>query len=339
MIKVHCFVSCVCELIKRTPGVDHRPFYFGVWDADFSVDADQVLSYHSPHTRHEGFRDWYQLLYGIRIAPWYDHDQDKEANIAHLVELVETRPADRQVMVMLDMYRLPERENKFHQNPFPHYVMLEATADPETWFMCDPDFRWEGELPKARILEAVRSPAAAGGFHFDGLEVRHTPRETVAAYFRQCMKRHENPFTDALRGIFRAHVGPQASQPLAHLTLAFREIPVMAIRKYAYEHAFAWLLEEQGRQAEGDDAFEAWCEEIEALVKTYTRLQYRAMKLVMSGETALAAGVEALLDEQDAREFRIKAELQRLFDAWWQASDPASDPVASRPTPAEELPS
>ncbi len=317
MIKVHCFVSCVCEIIKRTPGVDHRPFYFGVWDADFSVNARHELSYHSPHTRHEGFRDWYRLLYGVRIEEWYAHDRDKEANVARLVELVERRPPDRQVMVMLDMYRLPERENKFHQNPFPHYVMLEATADPDVWFMSDPDFRWEGELPKARILDAVRSPAAAGGFYFDGLAIRHTPRDTVAAYFRQCMKREENPFTDALRRILRAHVGPQAQEPLVHLTPALREIPVMAIRKYAYEHAFAWLLEAQGRQAEGDPWFEGWCQEIERLVKTYTRIQYRAMKLAMTRQPTLAAGVEALLDEQDAREFRIKHALQALFDEWW----------------------
>lgn len=244
MIKVHCFVSCVCEIIKRTPGVDHRPFYFGVWDADFSVNDAMELSYHSPHTRHNEFRDWYKLLYGISIEPWYNHEADKETNIQTLVSLVENRPSDRQVMVMLDLYRLPERENKFHQNPFPHYVMLETTDNPDEWFMSDPDFRWEGVLPKARILESVRSPAAAGGFYFDGLNIRHTPAKTVAAYFAQCMKANHNPFTDALRRILHAHTGPDASQPLAHLSHAFREIPVMAIRKYAYEHAFAWLLED-----------------------------------------------------------------------------------------------
>ena len=318
MIKVHCFVSCVCEIIKRTPGVDHRPFYFGVWDADFSVSEEQVLSYHSPHTRHDQFREWYRLLYGVTIEPWYNHQQSKEANIDRLIELVETRPSDRQVMVMLDLYRLPERENKFHQNPFPHYVMLEATDDPEQWFMSDPDFRWEGVLPKARILDSVRSPAAAGGFCFDGLDIRHTPAETVAAYFAQCMKPDTNPFTNALRQILHAHIGPDARQPLANLPQAFREIPVMAIRKYAYEHAFAWLLEDQGRTAEGDPWFEALCEDIDRLVKTYTQIQYRALKLVMSGNPALLAGVEELLDEQDQREFAIKDSLQGLFQEWQQ---------------------
>lgn len=326
MIKVHCFVSCVCEVIKRTPGVDHRPFYFGVWDADFSVDDQHRLSYHSPHTRHEGFRDWYRLLYGITIEEWYDAGAAKETNLTRLVELVENRKEHQHVMVMLDLYRLPERDNKFHQNPFPHYVMLETTDNPEEWFMSDPDFRWQGVLPRDRILDAVRSPAAAGGFVFDGLDVRHSPRETVAAYFLQCMKRDHNPFTEALRAIFRAHVGATATQPLADLPRAFREIPVMAIRKYAYEHAFAWLLEDQGRQAEGDDGFEAWCEEIDRLVKTYTRLQYRAMKLAMTGNRALAGEVDALLDKQDQREYRIKRALSDLFEQWWQAR-PANNPL------------
>lgn len=316
MIKVHCFVSCVCEIIKRTPGVDHRPFYFGVWDADFSVNHAMELSYHSPHTLHNEFRDWYKLLYGISIEPWYNHKADKDTNIQTLVSLVENRPSDRQVMVMLDLYRLPERENKFHQNPFPHYVMLETTDNPDEWFMSDPDFRWEGVLPKARILESVRSPAAAGGFYFDGLSIRHTPAETVAAYFAQCMKANQNPLTDALRRILHAHTGPDANQPLANLPHAFREIPVMAIRKYAYEHAFAWLLEDQGKQAEGAPWFEAVCEDIERLVKTYTQIQFRALKLVMSGNNDLLASVEQLLNEQDEREFAIKASLLGLFDDW-----------------------
>jgi len=316
MIKVHCFVSCVCELIKRTPGVDHRPFYFGVWDADFSVDDQHRLSYHSPHTAHEDFRQWYRLLYGVNIEPWYDPARSKEANIRELVALVEGRTPQQHVMVMLDMYRLPERENKFHQNPFPHYVMLEATDDPQTWFMSDPDFRWEGTLPRDRILDAVRAPAAAGGFVFDGVDIRHSTRETVEAYFIRCMKHDHNPFTQALREIINAHCGPVAAHPLADLPHALREIPVMAIRKYAYEHAFAWLLEDQGLQAEGDDGFENWCLEIERLVKTYTQLQYRAMKLAITGDRRQVAAVHALLDDQDQREFRIKRGLQDLFRQW-----------------------
>ncbi len=51
MIKVHCFVSCVCEVIK-TEGVDHRPYYFGVWDADFDVLENYVLTYHSNNIDH-----------------------------------------------------------------------------------------------------------------------------------------------------------------------------------------------------------------------------------------------------------------------------------------------
>ena len=319
MIKVHCFVSCVCELIKRTPGVDHRPFYFGVWDADFSVSEAFELSYHSPNTRHESFRDWYRMLYGIEIHAWYDPALPKEVNIQRLISLVENRPEHRQVLVMLDLYRLPERENKFHQNPFPHYVMLETTEDPDQWFMSDPDFRWEGTLLRDRILHAVRSPAAAGGFYFDGLNIRHSSAETVAAYFRTCMKLHDNPFTDALRRILHAHTGSAAQRPLSALVQAYREVPVMAIRKYAYEHAFAWFLEARGQQAEGDPWFEAMCEEIDCLVKTYTQIQFRAMKLAMTGNTGQVAGIEQLLDQQDERERRIKQSLQTLFDDWWLA--------------------
>lgn len=313
MIKVHCFVSCVCEVIKRTPSVDHRPFYFGVWDADFSLDDRGVLSYHSEHTRHDLFRTWYQQLYGVRIHEWYDHSRSRAANIETLLALMAERRSDRHIMVMLDMYWLPERENKFNQNPFPHYVMLEQTDDPETWLMLDPDFRWEGLLPKATILNAIDQPTVAGGYFFDGIDIRHTPEDTVCAYFAQCMKLAENPFNQAIRDSLLWHLDPSRGLPLAHLETAVREIPVLAIRKYAYEHGFAFF---RRALAEDEDVFEYWCDEIERLVKNYTLIHYRALKLARTGRRALAEEILALLDTQDRIEFRIKQELQCVFERW-----------------------
>ena len=33
------------------------------------------------------------------------------------------------------MFHLPERENKYNQNPFPHYVIIELTEDPDLWHL------------------------------------------------------------------------------------------------------------------------------------------------------------------------------------------------------------
>jgi hypothetical protein len=64
-------------------------------------------------------------------------------------------------MVMLDLFHLPERENKFNQNPFPHYLMLEKTDDPRVWQVNDPDFRWEG--PHRARQDPRRDPPADRG--------------------------------------------------------------------------------------------------------------------------------------------------------------------------------
>lgn len=312
MIKVHCFVSCVCEVIKKTPGVDHRPFYFGVWDADFSVNSQQQLSYHSEHTQHEFFRSWYQLLYGIDIIPWYQPQKSKKDNIQTLLRLLENKPDDRHIMVMLDMYQLPERENKFNQNPFPHYVMLETSDDADMWFMHDPDFRWEGPLAKDRILNAIDQPSVAGGFYFDAVNIRHSESDTVKAYFAQCLKLQQNPFTDSLRRIVEKHLYDD-DFPLIRLSEALREIPVMAIRKYAYEHAFAYFWEALSLDA---DEFEYWCDQIESLVTGYTKIQYHCMKLAMTQQPSLAVTIFKLLDDQDQREFTIKHKLQQVFNQW-----------------------
>src|SRR5690606_7681976 len=136
----------------------------------------------------------------------YDKALSKSDNLQTLVELVENRPEHRNIIVMLDMYHPPERTNTLSQNPFPHYDMLHATQSPDQWLMLDPDFRWEGRLPKAKILNAVAQPTVAGGYYFDGIQITHTPTETIQAYFAQCMKRHENPFTQAIRQVVVAHV-------------------------------------------------------------------------------------------------------------------------------------
>lgn len=328
MIRVHCFVSCVCESLKRVPGVDQRPYYFGVWDAPFSVTERFELSYHSPGPQQTFFREWYERLYGTPIREWYDHDAPRDVNVRRLEGLVADRPPGRNVMVMLDLFRLPERENKFNQNPFPHYVMLQATDDPEQWLMQDPDFRWEGTLPKARILDAVRSPAVAGGFLFDEASIVPADDAVVRQYFAACLSYPRNPFTHALRGIVQAHVDGRAVGGLPALSGALRQIPVMAIRKYAYEHGFAFFW----RALALDVAeFERWCDDVEALVKGYTAVQYRAMKLAISGDRSLAAEVLALLDEQDARERRIKQRLLEVYDDWCSDLDAPVRPVRANP--------
>lgn len=52
-IKVHCLVSCFCEIIKRRSDIDFRPFYFGLWDGDFDIIEGGIISYHSENINHD----------------------------------------------------------------------------------------------------------------------------------------------------------------------------------------------------------------------------------------------------------------------------------------------
>jgi petrobactin synthase len=313
MIKVHCFVSCVCEVIKKTEGVDHRPYYFGVWDADFDVLENGVLTYHSDSIDHDFFHTWYEMLYGIKLYKWYDDERTKQENIEKMLRLLDNKTPNQYVMVMLDLSALPERENKFHQRPFPHYVMLETTEKEDEWFMYDPDFRWEGVLPKERILAAIKEPSVEGGYYFDADSIIPPDTETVEAYFNTCIKHDRNPMTDAVSEIIRAHIAGFEEQRLSGLTSALKQLPVLAIRKYAYEHAFAYFWEALGLDEEG---FEAWCHDIESLVNGYTTIQYRAMKLSMTGDITKAAEVFSKLSELNLLEFKIKQGLQECFNEW-----------------------
>ncbi|WEG17160.1 DUF6005 family protein [Alkalihalophilus pseudofirmus] len=313
MIKVHCFVSCVCEVIKKNEGLDHRPFYFGVWDADFDITEDYVLSYHSEIINHDFFCTWYEHLYGIKLNRWYQDELSKEENVENMLKLMEDKPSGRHLMVMLDLSLLPERENKFHQRPFPHYVMLDTTSNPEEWMMFDPDFRWEGTLLKKKILNAIMEPTVGGGYYFDERELVKPTDETIEAYFNTCLKLDCNPMTEGIRSIVAAFTEGERSNELHELGNSLKQIPVLAIRKYAYEHAFAYFFNELELD---EEEFEMWCDEIERLVKGYTTVQYRAMKLAMTRDEKHQEAIHMQLDHQDKRETAIKHALKQYFEKW-----------------------
>ncbi len=154
--------------------------------------------------------------------------------------------------------------------------------------MLDPDFRWEGCLKKERILDAVRSPEVGGGFSFDGEQIHVPTAQTVEAYFHTCMKLHKNPLTEAVRSIVEAFMYGSEQHRLSELGSSLKQLPVLAIRKYAYEHAFAyfWMALEFS-----EEVFEAWCDEIESLEKGYKTVHYRAMKLAKTKKRSRLSSV------------------------------------------------
>jgi acyl carrier protein len=319
-IKVHCFVSCLCEIIKQSPHVDHRPFYFGVWDAEVVVTTDHRIAYHTEGLSHDKFCYWFQRLYGVEIKSWYDPQHSKGGNIRTLIDLVAGRQPSQQVMVMLDLFRLPERENKYNQNPFPHYVLLTETDDPSRWRLLDHDFRWQGDISKAQIFYAIESPAVAGGYHFDSAQIEATQATDIRDYFQANLFIDHNPMTDAVRRIVHAR---QQQDELTQLGAALHHLPVLAIRKYAYEHGFAFFWRSL---ALDDDEFEAWCERIAQLVNQYKRIHYLSLKLAAGGDVLQQSvwleQILDLLDAQDVIEFGIKRRLQAVFENWCESVIP-----------------
>ncbi len=312
-IKVHCLVSCLCEPFRKNPDIDHRPFYLGVPDAEIFVDENGCLTYHSTSVNHEFFIHWFQLLYQVSVDRWYDPALPGAANVAQLVRLLDQRRASEWILVMLDLYHLPERENKFNKNPFPHYVVLENTAEPDQIWMWDPDFRWEGPLEKTRVLDAVNQPSVGGGYRVFFETLRAPAAQTIALYFHACFNANTNPMTDAARRVIALHTGPDTAFPVASLATALRELPVLAIRKYGYEHCLAFFWRELCLP---DATFEAWCEPIEKLVRGYEKAQFLATRFAETGDHSTLAELHQQLDTQDALEFSIKQELYARFQQW-----------------------
>ena len=327
-LKIHCFVSCVCDGLKKR-GIDHRPFYALIWDAEFSITDGSRLAYHSEAMDHEAFRYWFERLYSVPLHSWYDHSRSKEENVACLLKLLENQGPGECIMVMLDMFHLPERENKFNQNPFPHYLMLELTDDPAIWQVRDPDFRWEGPIERDKLLKAIRQPTVAGGYRFDPSLAQPPGDEDLAAFFEACLRLDANPLIDATRAIVSAHAEGRNGLRLADVGEALRELPVVTIRKWAYEHGFAFFWRALRWP---DKEFQAVCDEIEVLVNGLTAMQYAVLKLARTGDAALVAAVLEKLDELDAVEFSIKRQLAAAKEAWRTASPDLAHPEPARGT-------
>lgn len=311
-IKVHCFVSSVCDALKRS-GIDQRPFYFSVWDAGFAIDGRWRLAYHDKSINHDFFRAWYERLYGVSMRQWYDPARSKDQNVITMLDLLESKRDSEYLMVMLDLFHLPERENKFNQNPFPHYLMIEKTDDPKVWQVNDPDFRWEGQIARDKVIHAVRQPTVGGGYIFDRLQARVPLATDLRDFFLACHQPDHNPLVDGVRRIVTAHLEGRDGVRLADLGDALREVPVVSIRKYAYEHGFAFFWREM-KLSNAD--FDIWCDEIERVIQDYKSLHYAVMKLAQTGDRSLADDIFQRLIRLDALEGAIKAGLSEAFVAW-----------------------
>ncbi|MEZ0386582.1 MAG: DUF6005 family protein, partial [Verrucomicrobium sp.] len=182
-------------------------------------------------------------------------------------------------------------------------------------------YRWEGVTTKERLLHAARHPAVGGGYVFSD-SYAHEPHPTqIRAYYEHCMLLGRHLMTEAVRQVIEAHLGGCDKNgdelPLASLRHALDDVPILSIRKYSYEHGFAFFWRELDLE---EAEFDHWCEVIDELAKTYTLIQFHAIKLATTGDRRLGDKIFDLLDKQVERENRIKARMQEVFDMWCERS-------------------
>ncbi|WP_378944065.1 DUF6005 family protein [Paracoccus sp. R86501] len=309
-IKVHCVVSCLSQALKDKGGIDHRPLYIGLWDGQVIVDDRMRLSYHAQDIDHGFYLDWAQRLFGLRVTRWYDDAAPKADNLTRLHDLLADWRPGTYVMPMVDMFLLPTRDNKFAQDPFPHYALIQPTDDPANWLMRDPDFRWEGPVPAADLRAAFLRDTVAGGYVFDNANAHPASDNGIQAIFAATFDPDAVPLIEAMRRIVQAHA---TFLPRPDLEGALRELPVIAIRKYAYEHALAIFGDIEGADY---DAFEECCERIAALHGGLNAAHLRAVAYARGGSAEDLARVMADLDALATLERGIKATVAEWHARW-----------------------
>lgn len=310
-IKVHCYASCLADALKRVPGIDHRPLFFGVWDAPFSCDH-AGLRYHVPGMTQDWLRPWAERLYDLTIRPLPAPGRDPQEEVRRLRHRLAARTPGEDVMVMLDMAQLPERKSAGDRTTFLHYLLLETVDDTDAWLMRDVDYRWEGRIACDRIGAAIAQPGVDGGAVIDRARVRPPRRSDLCAYFEARMAQRGNRLVAALRRLLERH-GASGEAPLGHLEAAVADLPILLVRKYAYEHAFAFFW----RDLQLDNAsFDHWCDAIEGLVRELRTVHYDCVRLSRGGEAGLLSRLHAALERIECREREIGDALQHAYRRW-----------------------
>lgn len=311
-IKVHCIVSCLCEVLREETDIDYRPLYLGLWDAAFDVTEQGEITYYQHDLNHEHYYKWFEQLYGAPVIEWFDKSKSKDDNLERLLDLLEQAAPKRYIMAQIDMSLMPERENKFYQKPFPHFLILAKTTHPDQWMMIDPDFRWRGVVDKARVIQAFLGNSFGGGFYVDANDLRMPTPIAIEQYYKHVFTYHSE-LTAKLQKLIPQIAQEELGYVRSHLHLAVKQLPVLAIRKYSYEHALMYFVHETGTD---DHDHEAYCELVEQLVQGFHQVQYLTMKLAMMNKLSLLPAVMMKLDELYKTEMRIKQELDRLYQHW-----------------------
>lgn len=306
-VTVHCLVSCFCDSLKKA-GVDFRPFYFGLWEAPFHYEAGR-FSYHMRGDRHDSLVAVFEKLYGVSVESWFDYGVAKDRNIAAFQSKIHQSKSDDVVIAMFDLSLISCRENKFAQSEFPHYAIFEAGRHDGDYKMLDPDYRWQGDVSSVEVHESMKGDSIAGGYCYDRGKIKSASESVVCRHIEQVLTHRNNELTQTIKRCLEEHSGEAALYESKHLISALSEVPVLAIRKYAYEHAFAHYMI-SGILSESD--FDVICDQIGQLAEGYKYVQYLAAKYSQCLSKSVLTEAFDKLDRLDSIETNLKGRLVSL---------------------------
>ena len=183
--------------------------------------------------------------------------------------------------------------------------------------MIDPDYRWSGEVSREEVLRSMEGSSIAGGYVYDSADLTEANCGAVGKHVEKVLMQKENLLTKEVRRCIEEHTGRAIEGQLAggalysseHLIDALSEIPILAIRKYAYEHAFAYYML-SGDLEEAD--FDKICDAVGELAEGYKVVQYLAAKYSHFKSEMILTQIFEKLASMDMIESSLKGQLAKL---------------------------
>lgn len=168
-------------------------------------------------------------------------------------------------------------------------------------------------MEREKVLHSVKDNPFGGGYFIDIEGIQEPTQEMVESYFMETFKKDDNELTMELKKLIIKMVNEEDGYSLSGLVTAVKQIPVLAIRKYSYEHAFAYFRD---TLQYSEQEFDYWCDRVEDIVQGFTNVQYRAIKMAMTNNKDMLLPIVEKLDEMNTIELQIKDELEKQFLLW-----------------------
>ncbi len=305
---IHCLLDCLALAVRTETDFDDRPAYIGVWNAPFIAD-ENGFAYYSETLDPDTELLQFESMYGKGIIRWNEASGSKEDNFRRLERECEGTERFRTVITLVDLYYMPYSAICYKLKHLPHIVNV-LRRDDGNWFVKDPFFEWEGEVPNSVLFEALTCERLSAGVTVDGLMLREPEPENIARMFREQFSMEASQLVTVVDAYLRHIADGTPGYSVETLFATIGQVGIVAKRWKGFG-LVAEFFADQG----GGDSKELLLA-LEQLMIKWENFVLTVVRLGVLGKHEKLPDARFKLSQIAELEYEVKRRLWGLFGNW-----------------------